>query len=188
MKTIKYVTGNSGKFAEASIILNDWTLQQVDIDIDEVQGERKRIAILKAKAALEQLNCPLIVEDVSVCCPALGGLPGPYIKDFLIQLGEEGIYNLLSHYPNRQADAYCTVCYAEPNLEPILFEGHTKGTVVPPKGELKHGKYSFNIIFKPDGHEKTFGEMSMEELSQFSMRSQALNQLKNYLDQHTLAS
>ena len=36
-------------------------------------------------------------------------------------------------------------------------------------------------IFKPEGHEKTFGQMTPEEKSVVSMRHQAARKLKEYL-------
>ena len=91
---IEYITSNAQKFEEAHHILSDWELEQVNIDLTEIQGDRFEIINAKAKEALRILNRPLIVEDVSLCCPAIGGLPGPYVKDFLKKIGDKGIYEL----------------------------------------------------------------------------------------------
>lgn len=37
-----------------------------------------------------QLGTACVTEDTALCFEALGGLPGPYIKDFLDKLGHEG--------------------------------------------------------------------------------------------------
>lgn len=39
---------------------------------------------------LDQLGTACVTEDTALCFEALGGLPGPYIKDFLGKLGHEG--------------------------------------------------------------------------------------------------
>ena len=37
-----------------------------------------------------QIGGPCITEDTALCFKALNGLPGPYIKYFLTELGHEG--------------------------------------------------------------------------------------------------
>lgn len=183
---IEYVTGNPGKFKEAQTILSPWQLEQVPLDLVEIQGDPQQILITKAKSALELLNRPLIVEDVSLFCDALHGLPGPYIKDFLRHLGEKGLCDLVHRYPNHRCRVVCTAAYAVPGQEPHVFEGVTLGQIVDPKGTLRHGTYSWNRIFLPDGSPLTFGEMSYETLGNFSARSKALMQLKRYLEQEVM--
>lgn len=178
---IEYITSNKQKFQEAQHVLPEFELEQVDIELTEIQGTRKEIIRAKAKEALHILKRPLVVEDVSLCCPAIGGLPGPYIKDFLKALGDKGLYELIHKYSNHSVEVICIVGYIEPNIEPTLFEGIVKGSIVAPKGELRHGIYSWNPIVLPNGSDKTFGEMTLQEHSTMSMRYLALIQLKEYL-------
>ena len=181
---IEYVTGNEGKFREASLVLHGWNLEQVELDLPEVQGDRTEIARSKARAALQQLQRPLIVEDVSLSCPALNGLPGPYIKDFLRLLGEEGFAELIHKYTNHRATVYCVAAFIKPGSEPHLFEGTLSGTIVQPRGASRHGKYSWNSLFVADGLNKSFGELSFEEISTISARSKALIALRRFLETH----
>jgi inosine triphosphate pyrophosphatase len=178
---IAYITSNQQKFEEAQLILSDWELQRISIELQEIQGDPHEITLAKAKEALSQLNIPLIVEDVSVECDALGGLPGPYVKDFLRKLGSDGLAALVHKYENHHAQVSCIAAYAFPGSEPILFEGVVSGTIVLPRGDLKHGVYSWNPIFQPDGSSKTMGEMTMQEHADVSMRRIALTKLKDYL-------
>jgi len=179
---IYYVTSNEGKFEEAQHILSGWTLVRSDLDLPELQGEREDIVREKAKEGLRRIGHSLIVEDVSVHCHALGGLPGPYIKDFLKKLGFQGLYELVHKYPDHRVDVICTVAYIEPNKEPILFEGLIHGTIVAPRGDTHHGRLSWNPIFLPAGGTKTFGEVSIKDISELSMRNIALIKLKHYLE------
>jgi len=50
--------------------------------------------------------------------------------------------------------------------------------IVEPKGENGFG---WDKIFQPEGFEKTFAEMSMEEKNEISMRKKAFQKLKRYL-------
>lgn len=182
MKKIEYITSNLQKFEEAQHILDDFELERVSIELTEIQGESEEIIQAKAKEALRILQRPLIVEDVSICCPALNNLPGPYIKDFLIKLGDIGFCELVHKFTDHRAKAICLAAYIEPGKEPVVFEGVTEGRIVKPRGNTRHGKYSWNCIFLPNGFDKTFGELTMKEHSQVSMRNIALLKLKQYLE------
>lgn len=179
---IEYITSNQKKFEEAQHILADWDLERVDLELTEIQGDPRAIIAAKAKEAYQILKRPLVVEDVALCCPAIGGLPGPYIKDFLLKLGDEGLYRLIHKYDDHSVEAICNVAYIAPDAEPLIFEGSIKGSIVAPKGEMRHGKVSWNTIFLPEGYTKTFGEMTMKEHAQVSMRFIALTKLKKYFE------
>lgn len=178
---IEYITSNKKKFEEAQHILTEFELERVDLELTEIQGSRQEIIRAKAIEALRILERPLVVEDVSLCCPALGGLPGPYIKDFLKAIGDQGIYELIHKYADHSVQVVCIAAYIEPGGEPKLFEGIVDGKIVAPKGEMRHGLHSWNTIVLPNGFTKTFGEMTLEEHSQVSMRNLALTKLKNFL-------
>jgi XTP/dITP diphosphohydrolase len=60
----------------------------------------------------------------------------------------------------------------------VFFEGEIKGKIVSPRGT---GGFGWDQIFQPEGYDKTFGEMSLEEKNKISMRKQALTKLKAYL-------
>lgn len=46
---------------------------------------------------IAQLGRACVTEDTALCFEALGGLPGPYIKDFMAKLGHEGESPLQSY-------------------------------------------------------------------------------------------
>lgn len=180
---IDYVTGNEGKYREAKEILKSWQVSQVTLkNLVEIQGDRFTVVKAKAKAALEILKSPLIVDDVSLCCNGLNGLPGPYAKAFLEQLGERGFSELILKLEDQRCQFICLIAFIEPGQEPQIFEGITEGKIVSPRGNLRHGTISFNTIFQPAGLQKTLGEMTLAEMALFASRSIALNQLKTYLE------
>jgi len=43
-----------------------------------------------------QIGRPVITDDTALCFAAMNGLPGPYIKYFLSELGHEGMCHLLT--------------------------------------------------------------------------------------------
>lgn len=178
---IEYITSNAQKFEEACHILADWELERVDMDLTEVQGSSEEVIEAKAKEAFNLLKRPLIVEDVSLCCPAIGGLPGPYIKDFLKKIGDRGLCELIHKYADHSVQVKCLAAFIEPGKLPVLFEGVVNGTIVFPRGETRHGPCGWNPIVQPAGMDKTYGEMTIEEHSRVSMRFLALTKLDAYL-------
>ena len=48
-----------------------------------------------AKDATKHCDTAVMIEDVSLCFNALKGLPGPYIKDFLTNIGRDGLHKML---------------------------------------------------------------------------------------------
>ena len=181
---IEYITSNEKKFEEAKHILSNWKLERVDLELTEIQGDSDDVIKAKAREAFKILQRPLIVEDVSLCCPAIGGLPGPYIKDFLRKLGEKKLQELIHKYSDHSVKVICLAAFIERDKEPLIFEGVQEGTIVSPRGNTRHGVHSWNPIVQPIGMNKTYGEMTIEEHSKISMRFIALNKLDAYLHQH----
>src|SRR4051812_49076227 len=117
---ICYVTSNQKKFDEACHVLYEneadkqlYRIRHTSIHLDEIQGSPTEIAKHKAIEAYSQLRCPVIIDDVSVHFPAIGGMPGPYIRSFLEALGDEGLYTLISHYADRTCLATCTIGFLD---------------------------------------------------------------------------
>ena len=115
------------------------------------------------------------------------------VADFLEALNEHGLWDLVRRYDDRRATAVCRLCVAD--LRPsggaadaasaaaapplLLFTGVLAGGCVAPRGDVRHGKRSWNALFAPEqaegGDGRTFGEMSLEEQSRMSHRNKALH-------------
>lgn len=168
------VTGNKGKLNEWQRLLpDDITLENVDINIDEIQSlDLEKIIVDKAKRAYEVIKKPIIVEDVSAGLERLGGLPGPFIKFFLEVLGEK-TYHVLSEKEKEKAKVtYIVAYYDGENIVTIKIED--SGTVVSPRGDNGFG---FDKFFIPDGWAKTYAQMTSQEKDKISHRSRAIRQL-----------
>ncbi len=185
---IHYVTGNKGKFEEAAKVLDlldlakrGFELVHTPMDLEEIQGSSRHIAEHKILEAYSRLDEPCLIDDISLHCPALGGLPGPYVRAFLEAIGEEGIAKLISHYPDSSCQVVCHIVFAQ-NADKIhVFEGALDGNIVAPRGTRMAHKHSWNSIVEAAGTGKTFAEMTLEESSQISARSRALTKFKAFL-------
>mmetsp|Transcript_24885 Transcript_24885/g.77940 ORF Transcript_24885/g.77940 Transcript_24885/m.77940 type:complete len:266 (+) Transcript_24885:68-865(+) len=184
-RCIFFVTGNARKEVEVNAILREaniapFRVVHVDIDLPELQGplgDRGALDIARAKCleASERVGAAVLVEDTSLSFPALGGLPGPYIKWFIDAIGNDGLWRLLETSDDRSAFCQCTLCYSSgPGAEPLLFVGRTDGAIVPPHASSGGGGFGWDAIFVPDGHEVPFAALSLKEKNAISHRARAL--------------
>ncbi|MBN2458646.1 RdgB/HAM1 family non-canonical purine NTP pyrophosphatase [Candidatus Woesearchaeota archaeon] len=174
-----FVTGNKEKFREVKHILEGFDVEQLDIDLPELQGEPADIVKEKAKLAAEKTGKSVFVEDTSLCFNALGGLPGPYVKDFIKKIGIKGLYELASKYPDVGAVAVCSIGYCEPGKKPLVFQGRIKGKIVSPRGDTR---FQWDQILMPEGYDITFSEMSMEDKNKISHRKLAFEEFRKWLE------
>ena len=79
---------------------------------------------------------------------------------------------------DRSAIAKTIMGYAKNSKNILFFEGEIKGKIVKPRGDMGFG---WDPIFQPDGSNKTFGEMTLEEKMNFSMRKIAALKLKSLI-------
>lgn len=179
MKTILFATTNKEKIKEAQEILGIH-IEGIGLDIAETQSlEPKKVAVNKALAYFQKLQQPLFVEDVSLTFNSLNGLPGPYIDGFFTALGNEGLIKILSPFKDKSATAQTTLTYVDQDQEPISFVGQVEGTIS--QQPLGENGFGWDPIFIPNGHIKTFAQMTKEEKNSFSMRRLALIQMQKYL-------
>ncbi|KAF9000297.1 inosine triphosphate pyrophosphatase-like protein [Cyathus striatus] len=182
-KPLVFVTGNANKLKEVRQILSEGghpiKIESQSLDIPEIQGTTVEVAIDKCRRAAELVGGPCITEDTALCFVAMKGLPGPYIKDFMQEIGHEGLNAMLAGFPTKAAEAVCTFAYsAGPGTEPIVFEGRTEGTIVPAKGPKVFG---WDAVFEPLNTGMTYAEMPSEEKNKISHRYKALDKLRTYL-------
>jgi non-canonical purine NTP pyrophosphatase (RdgB/HAM1 family) len=170
MATITYVSSNAGK-AEYLARYLDHPFTHHSLDLDEIQSlDLVKVAEHKAKEAYEKLQIPVLVDDVSLSFNALGGnLPGPYIKWFLGELKPEGLCKLLDNFDDREAEGKICMTYYD-GQELKNFVGSVKGTISksPRKGIRGYG---WDGIFIPDGSNKTYSEMSDDEINTYGIRT-----------------
>jgi inosine triphosphate pyrophosphatase len=172
-----FITSNPGKLAEIQAIIPD--VERIDIDLPEIQDiDARKIIEAKLHEATKHHSGPYIVEDTSVCIDSLNGLPGPLIKWFLKTVGLEGIHKMTQAFGGTAAYAQTTIGYMSQAGEIKFFEGRVDGQIVAPRGELGFG---WDAMFQPNGHDKTFGEMTRPEKNALSMRKLAAEKLREHL-------
>jgi inosine triphosphate pyrophosphatase len=178
MKNPLFITGNQGKADQLAKWLSI-PLEHRKLDLDEIQSlDVRTVAEHKVRQAYGIAKQPVLVEDVAFSLTAMGRLPGTFIKWFMEELGVEGITKLAAQLASREA--VVSICYAYYDGASVhFFEHSVQGSIAPePRGSNGFG---WNPIFIPDGSEKTYAEMTDDEVKPFSMRAQAIETLKVFL-------
>lgn len=125
----------------------------------------------KAMSAATASGMPALADDSGLAVEALDGDPGVRsarwagpAKDFqrAMEMIEEKLRARGACSPSqRKAHFICALCIAWPDAQVEEFEAKIEGTLVwPPRGEQGFG---YDPMFLPDGHSRTFGEMSSRE-------------------------
>jgi inosine triphosphate pyrophosphatase len=174
MKIITLVTGNAGKLKEwQRLFPKDIKLVNQDIDLDEIQSlDLEAIITDKVRRAYEIVGDPVIVEDISAGLYELKGMPGPFIKYFEQTLGPDALFKLASK-DGVPAIVTAMIAYYD-GVETIVVRADVAGKVVKPRGTNGFG---FDIVFMPEGSDKTYAEMTATEKDAVSHRSKALKAL-----------
>lgn len=174
---IIFVTGSEHKLKEFREKLPSVTIDNEKIDLVEVQGTSEEVIIHKAKEAFFRIGKPCIVEDTSMGFKEWNWLPGPYVKDFNKRIGVEKYHTLLK---NKTAKVFCYIAYAKNENDITVVVGEVEGKIVPAKGQ---NGFDFDKVFVPEGHEKTFAEMTTAEKNKISHRGKAIEELKKILQE-----
>jgi len=184
-----FATHNKNKFKEIENLLPNYIqlLSLDDIgckeDIEETGKTIDENAIIKAKYVKEKYNYHCFADDTGLEVDELGQEPGVYSARYA---GEEKDSNAnmdkvlqkLEGKKNRRARFKTVIALTLDNHE-TLFTGICNGEIL----EHKTGEkgFGYDPIFKPNGHEKSFAEMTMEEKGKLSHRGKAFQQLCDYL-------
>ena len=176
---IYFITGNKNKLKEVQMIMPG--VKGLELDLIEIQElDHKKVLEHKLKEAQKyKPGANLIVEDLAVEINGMNGLPGPLIKWFLKSVGRDGIYKMAKIFGDQTATVEEILGYITSDGKVEYFEGIIKGKIVEPMGESDFG---FDPIFVPDGMDKTYAEMGIEEKNKISHRKIALEKLKKCLE------
>jgi XTP/dITP diphosphohydrolase len=173
---IVVATHNEGKLREMRELLAPYGITAVsagELDLAEPEETGTTFAEnaeIKARAAAQVSGLPAFADDSGICVEGLAGAPGIYSarwaqnKEFGAamaridsELQEHGFLA-----PDERRGYFISalaVVWPDGHLE--SFEGRIDGTLVwPPRGEAGFG---YDPMFLPQGHERTFGEMSSQE-------------------------
>lgn len=169
-------THNAGKLAEMTELLAPYGIDTVSagaLGLPEPEEDGMMYAenaAIKALAAARAANLPALADDSGLAVDALDGAPGLFTADWAGRPRDFGRamdrvaaeLRLRDVEPEgARAHFVSALVVAWPDGQTLLAEGRVFGSLTfPPRGSAGFG---YDPIFRPDGHDRTFGEMSAEE-------------------------
>jgi XTP/dITP diphosphohydrolase len=188
MKLI-FATNNKNKVAEIRSALGEGleiiTLQEagIDIEIPEPHNTLEENATEKSTVIHRLTNENCFSEDTGLEVQALNGAPGVRSARYS---GDEADFkantNLLLRNmadKNNRAAQFKTVISLILDEKEYQFTGICKGTIN--NEEKGTNGFGYDGVFIPDGDDRTFAEMTMEEKNKYSHRKKALAKLIEFL-------
>ena len=193
VKKIVFATGNPNKLKEIKSAINSFEiigLNDLGIteEIPETGNTLKENALQKAKYIFEKTGLNCFSDDTGLEIGALDNRPGVYSamyagSDCNAENNMRKVLSELKTFQNRKAK-FKTVIVLILNGKEFFFEGVVNGTIL----EEKKGSdgFGYDPIFRPNGYEKTFAQMSIALKNKISHRGIAVKKLVVFLNQEEL--
>lgn len=187
---IIFATGNKHKLQEAQQILGpEFTLRTsaesgITEDIPETSDTLKGNAIQKAMYIWDRLHTNCFADDTGLEIDALNGAPGVYSARYAGEKCsfQDNIVKVLKELEGvpapRTARFRCVVALVVDG-QISTFDGVVEGEItLEPRG---NGGFGYDPIFKPQGYDRCFSELSADEKNSISHRGMAMKLLSEHL-------
>lgn len=185
LKEFVFGSLNNKKLLEVQSLCGNYnvTVKNATSFINQMPEETGRTfaenAEIKAKYLGNICKAPILADDSGFCVEALNGDPGVYsarwaegYKDYSLAISK--IYNRMQNQTNYNASFICVLCLFLPESNTIeYFNGEIKGKLS--FSNINKSGFAYDVIFIPNGHNKTFAEMLPEEKNLMSHRGLAFN-------------
>lgn len=178
---------NAGKVREIGALLAPLGVEAISAGALDLPEPEETALTFEGNAELKAVAATLsgltaLADDSGLEVLALDGAPGIYSarwagpdKDF--RLAMQRVHDELKAKgaTDLRARFVCVLSLASPDGAVVSFRGEAEGEIVwPPRGEKGFG---YDPIFLPNGHTRTFGEMTHEEKLPLTHRARAFEKL-----------
>ena len=184
-----FATNNQHKLDEVSRLLGGaYTVLGLkaigcDQELPEEQDTLEGNSLQKARFVHDHYHIDCFADDTGLEVEALSGDPGVYSARYAgpandAEANMSLLLNNLKGVENRNA-RFRTVIALILNGREFTFEGIVNGQII----HIKKGRggFGYDPIFMPQGFNRTFAQMSVEEKNAISHRGQAITKLKAFL-------
>lgn len=184
-----FASNNPNKVREISSIIGpefrllSLTDMGITEDIPEEEPTLEGNALAKARYVHRLTGKNVFADDTGLETEALNGEPGVHSARFAGESKDSAaniakLQKMLEGKENRNA-RFRTVIALILNNEEYLFEGVVKGKII--TGNRGSKGFGYDPVFVPEGHERTFAEMSLGEKNTMSHRARAFQKLHDFL-------
>ena len=176
-------THNQHKIREIQQILPDLEIIPDDPDgVEETAPDFIGNAFIKVRAiAARHAGAWCMADDSGLEVEALGGEPGVRSARYAGEPSDTPRNNALllrnlEGVENRRANFTCAIALVDPQGKELTAVGRCYGRIArAPSGAAGFG---YDPLFVPDGHERSFAELSAEEKNAISHRGRALAEVR----------
>ncbi|MDD3079369.1 MAG: non-canonical purine NTP diphosphatase [Paludibacter sp.] len=189
MKKLVFATNNSHKLSEVKSILEPVfkiiSLAELNCfdDIPETSDTLEGNALIKAEYIYKKYQVDCFADDTGLEVDALNGAPGVYSARYAGD-NHDAAANMKKLLQNMEGAAnraarFRTVITLILDGEIYNFEGQVCGHIATePRGDAGFG---YDPIFVPDGYNKSFAELGLDEKNKISHRALAVKSLTEFL-------
>jgi XTP/dITP diphosphohydrolase len=185
-----FATNNKGKLEEIKALLSGkfdiLSLQEIGCheELPETKDTIEGNSLQKADYVWQNYRVSCFADDTGLEVASLNGEPGVYSAMYAgPDCNAENNMDLLLKNLHAKTDRkalFRTCITLLLNGEMHQFEGNVKGEILPTR---QGGKgFGYDPVFKPEGFEKSFAEMTLEEKNKISHRARAVKLLVEYLN------
>ena len=179
-------THNQHKIREISQILPDFEILPDDPEgVEENAPDFAGNALIKVRAiAAKHRGAWCMADDSGLEVEALGGAPGVRSARYAGEPANTPNNNALlmknmTGVTNRRANFTCAVALVDPAGEEHVAVGKCFGTIAEtPSGTAGFG---YDPLFIPDGHDKSFADLTADEKNAISHRGRALAEARKVI-------
>lgn len=190
MKKLVFASNNAHKLSEIRAILGDrieiisLSDLQCHDEIPETADTLEGNALIKARYVWEHYGLYCFADDTGLEVEALGGAPGVYSARFAGEHAsfEDNVSLLLERLSGVAAPRrarFRTVVALIDEYGTHFFEGSVDGEITLERSG-DHG-FGYDPVFRPEGREETFAQLTEQEKNSMSHRGRAVQKLVRYL-------
>ena len=189
MKKLVFATNNQHKLQEIKEILKGKfeviSLKEINF-FDEIEEPFETLhenALQKARVVHQFWGLDVFSDDTGLEVDALNGAPGVYSARYAgencsFQDNVKKLLKALNSEENRKAKFRSVIALILNNKE-YTFDGVVEGEIT--KEQSGSEGFGYDPIFKPEGFETTFAEMTSEAKNNVSHRGRAVQKLTTFL-------
>ena len=176
-------THNQHKIREISQILPGFEIVPDDPEgVEENAPDFAGNALIKVRAIAEKHKGEwCMADDSGLEVKALGGAPGVHSARYAGEPSNTPANNALllknlEGVKDRAARFTCCCALVDPSGEELVVHGHCPGHIAEKQAGVEG--FGYDPLFIPNGHDKSFAELSAEEKNAISHRGRALEKVK----------
>lgn len=187
--TIVFATNNAHKLREIREIMGpEWQILSLDDigchdDIPETADTLRGNAAIKARHIHDRYGYHCFADDTGLLVDALDGAPGVLSARYAGP-GHDSEANMqlllknMADKTDRSARFSTVICLIDDDGE-RFFEGECRGAIT----HSRHGDsgFGYDPVFRPEGFDTTFAEMTSDAKNAISHRGRAMAALISYL-------